>query len=76
MAQQFRVLLDDGGRQESPNYARESAAWERFWSEVARQPDDGVAITGFDPRYVLASRTGLDTNGRRWYVHLMQKEQQ
>jgi len=68
---QFVVLTDDGGAQASKGYLRESEAWAEFWAEVARQPDDGVALTGFDTKRVLASRTGLDSAGVRWYAHLM-----
>lgn len=71
---QFRVLTDIPGRgQEDRWFARESDAWLTFWMEVARQPDDGVALTGYDEKRVLASRTGTDGEHVRWYVHLMRE---
>lgn len=69
----YLVLEDDGGQQASVGYLRESDAWTRFWARVSRQPDDGEALTGFDEKRVLASRTGLNSDGRRWYVHLMRE---
>lgn len=72
---QFVVLLDDGLSQTSAGYVREGEAWERFWSEVAANPDDGVALTGMGTARVLASRTGLDKHGVRWYAHLVKEQQ-
>lgn len=71
----FLVLEDDGGAQASVGYLRESDAWTRFWARVSRQPDDGEALTGFDATRVLASRTGLNADGHRWYVHLMKESE-
>lgn len=71
---QFVVLADDGKVQTSKGFLRESQAWEEFWSEVAANPDDGDALGGFDAQRVLASRTGLDGCGHRWYVHLMKEQ--
>jgi hypothetical protein len=74
----FHIKIDTGESQFSLDYTREGEAWAEFWKQVSQMDDDGLAMRGFDPQFVLASRTGVnqprDASGaHRWYVHLVKE---